>query len=195
LINSGMDRNGVFTIRWTYFGPAGCDDVYNVRWGIVGAGQNQEEVHQRCSPADRPPSECHDGKGVNPGVPWSIAVQACHTRFLQTSECSQWSSFTILPFGPDTCIFGFVWREVVPSDHVCVSPQERDTVRADNGQAAARRSPHGGPFGADTCIQGFVWREATGPGDHVCVTLQQRQQARDDNAHAAERRTDGKTVH
>lgn len=82
----------------------------------------------------------------------------------------------------DSCKQGFVWREAVPSDHVCITPQMRNQVRADNASAAARRLA-----GADSCQQGFVWREAV-PTDHVCVTPQTRAAVADDNRHAAERR-------
>lgn len=37
--------------------------------------------------------------------------------------------------GPDTCKSGFVWRETTPVDHVCVSPQRRDEVKEENGNA------------------------------------------------------------
>lgn len=82
--------------------------------------------------------------------------------------------------GPGTCIQGFVWREAVPSDRVCVTPQIRQQTHDDNIQAAARRSPTGGSFGPDTCLSGFVWREAFS-GDHVCVTPQTRAQETQDN--------------
>ena len=83
-------------------------------------------------------------------------------------------------YGPGTCAQGFVWREAIPSDHVCVSSRVREATQADNAQATARRSPTGGPSGPDTCIAGYVWREAF-PGDHVCVTPQTREQAMQDN--------------
>lgn len=82
--------------------------------------------------------------------------------------------------GAGTCIQGFVWREAVPNDHVCVTPQVRQQTASDNGQAASRRSPNGGPFGPDTCRAGFVWREAFA-GDHVCVAAQTRSRAAQDN--------------
>lgn len=90
-------------------------------------------------------------------------------------------------FGPDTCLNGFVWREAVATDHVCVAPVVRTQTRLDNSMAASRRSTSGGPFGPDTCISGFVWREAV-TGDRVCVTPATRDQARSDNASAAARR-------
>src|SRR3954454_4140658 len=92
-----------------------------------------------------------------------------------------------LPYGPDTCEAGFVWREAVRDDHVCVSPQTRRLAWTENAQASARRNSAGGPYGSDSCLQGFVWREAS-PDDHVCVTPDDRQQTRDDNAQAAERK-------
>ena len=27
-----------------------------------------------------------------------------------------------LPYGPDTCKQGYVWRDAIPGDHVCVVP-------------------------------------------------------------------------
>jgi hypothetical protein len=91
-----------------------------------------------------------------------------------------------LPYGPDTCRQGYVWRDAFPNDHVCVTPQTRQQIWDDNRQASARRDPTG-PYGPDTCKQGYVWREAI-PSDHVCVTPATRQQAQYDNRQAAQRR-------
>jgi hypothetical protein len=92
---------------------------------------------------------------------------------------------------PDTvtqdCISGFVWREAVPGDRVCVTPATRDQAKADNELAVSRRNPNGGPFGVNTCLQGFVWREAT-PEDFVCVLPEVRELTRADNAAAESRR-------
>ncbi|HZN20780.1 MAG TPA: hypothetical protein VFB84_21750 [Micromonosporaceae bacterium] len=89
-------------------------------------------------------------------------------------------------YGPDTCVQGYVWREAVPGDHVCVTPQTRDQTWEDNGLADSRRSPTGGDYGPDTCIQGYVWREAVAD-DHVCVTPETRAQAQADNQLASSR--------
>jgi len=62
------------------------------------------------------------------------------------------------------CVQGYVWREALHGDHVCVTAQTRQQAWNDNAQADARRLP-----GSDTCKQGYVWREAT-RSDHVCVT-------------------------
>jgi hypothetical protein len=42
------------------------------------------------------------------------------------------------PFGPDTCLQGFVWREAYPGDHVCVVPATRSAAWADNREAPNR---------------------------------------------------------
>jgi hypothetical protein len=89
-------------------------------------------------------------------------------------------------FTQDTCLPGFVWREANPSDHICVTVQQRTETRAENGLAQERRSPNGGPFGPDTCVQGFVWREAFS-SDHVCVPPSSRDQAKWDNKLAPSR--------
>jgi hypothetical protein len=81
---------------------------------------------------------------------------------------------------------GFVWREAVVDDHVCVTPEVREQARHDNEAAGSRRDPNG-PFGPDTCIQGFVWRGAV-DRDHVCVIPDVRDQTAIDNGLAESRR-------
>lgn len=88
---------------------------------------------------------------------------------------------------PDRCVEGFVWREAVPGDRVCVTPATRDETARDNGLAESRRDPDGGPYGEDTCLDGYVWREAV-DGDRVCVTSATRARAQQDNALADIRR-------
>ncbi|HEY3008833.1 MAG TPA: FHA domain-containing protein [Micromonosporaceae bacterium] len=88
------------------------------------------------------------------------------------------------------CMAGFVWREAVADDHVCVTPETHAQVQADNALADTRRSRDGGPFGPDTCVDGFVWREAV-PNDHVCVTPATREATRQDNALTDTRREHG----
>jgi hypothetical protein len=92
-----------------------------------------------------------------------------------------------LPYGPDTCIQGYVWRGARPGDTVCVTPSVRSRTAQENATAADRREPNGGAYGPDTCRQGFVWREAF-DGDVVCVTPDIREQTRADNAAAASRK-------
>jgi len=84
-----------------------------------------------------------------------------------------------------TCIQGYVWREAVPGDHVCVTPETRAQAQYDNSQAQSRIDPNGA-YGPDSCIQGYVWREAF-PNDHVCVTPETRAQAQYDNSQAQSR--------
>jgi hypothetical protein len=92
-----------------------------------------------------------------------------------------------LPYGPDTCLQGFVWREAGPGDVVCVTPDVRSSTAAQNGAAAQNVQPGGGAYGPNTCKSGFVWREAFS-GDTVCVTPAVRSQAAGDNAAAASRK-------
>jgi hypothetical protein len=94
------------------------------------------------------------------------------------------SAFAQLPYGPDTCLQGYVWREAFLNDHVCVTPETRAQAAFDNSQADVRRQPGGGIYGPDTCMSGYVWREAT-PFDLVCVTPEVREQTARDNAAAA----------
>jgi hypothetical protein len=91
-----------------------------------------------------------------------------------------------LPYGPDTCIQGFVWREANPQDHVCVTSAVRSQTAQENQLTGQHRDPNGGAYGSDTCLQSYVWRDAF-EGDHVCVTPDIRTQAANDNAAAPSR--------
>jgi uncharacterized protein YraI len=84
-----------------------------------------------------------------------------------------------LPYGPDTCRDGYVWRDAIPGDHVCVRPAQRTAAAHENAVAGARVDP-AGAYGPNTCIAGFVWREAY-RGDKTCVTGARRTQVRNEN--------------
>lgn len=84
-----------------------------------------------------------------------------------------------LPYGPDTCKDGFVWRDAIPGDHVCVTPDRRSTSASENAIAGSRVDP-GGAYGPNSCVAGFVWREAYS-GDVVCVTPDRRSQVKQEN--------------
>lgn len=86
----------------------------------------------------------------------------------------------LLPYGPYTCEQGYVWREAVSGDFVCVSPAARSEAAAENAAGPSHREPGGGTYGPDTCKQGFVWRE-TRVSDHICVPPQRRERVRVDN--------------
>ena len=76
------------------------------------------------------------------------------------------------------CASGFVWRVARPSDLVCVPPESRARVAAENARAPTLWTD--GPFGRQTCVSGFVWRDAF-PGDLVCVTPEVREMTRREN--------------
>jgi uncharacterized protein (DUF2237 family) len=78
-------------------------------------------------------------------------------------------------YGPDTCLDGYVWRGVVPTDHVCVTSATRDQVAADNAAGQSLHVP-----GSEVCVQGYVWRMAV-EGDRVCVTPARWDETQDDN--------------
>jgi hypothetical protein len=116
---------------WSYAGPDGCRDTYNVRGGIVGRALDQFEADQglKCT-TPTVPGFCIANVKLIRDKPYVYSVQACHKRFLQSSECSQWSNAQFfLPHGGDTCKDGFVWREAVANDHVCVSPRYANRCR------------------------------------------------------------------
>jgi len=94
----------------------------------------------------------------------------------------------------DSCKQGFVWREAIPNDHVCVPPGTRSQAAEDNARANARKLPRrlavepigGGHPGPDFCKPGFVWREVI-LSDHVCVTPETRDATARDSAMAGQR--------
>jgi hypothetical protein len=92
-----------------------------------------------------------------------------------------------LPYGPDTCMQGYVWRDAVADDHVCVTPESRAQAASDNAQASARVQPGGGAYGPNTCLSGYVWREARAD-DLVCVIPETRSRTAEENHRANSRR-------
>ncbi|BDX31326.1 hypothetical protein TUM20985_18730 [Mycobacterium antarcticum] len=91
-----------------------------------------------------------------------------------------------LPYGPDTCVNGFVWREARSGDTVCVTPATRGQIAAQNANAGANKDPSQAS-GPESCSQGYVWREAF-DGDTICVTPAVRSATLADNAAAASRK-------
>ena len=153
-------------------------DHFNFRWSRPGRRETQHQV-----------GGGRDGaftiNNARRCTGYTLKVQGCNRPFIGSSTCTPWEEARFIPpppqpFGPDTCASGFVWRDAFAGDHVCVQPQVRDQVRADNREAANRRDPFGA-FGPNSCKSGFVWREAR-PGDLVCVTPAVRDQTRGDNA-------------
>jgi hypothetical protein len=117
---------------------------------------------------------------IRPLVPLAIAV----TGAIGTVVPAQAEP---LPYGPDTCIQGYVWREARVGDTVCVTPDIRARTLAENADPSAHKSPTGGAYGPDTCLSGYVWREAF-DGDTICVTPDERAATKADNAAAASRK-------
>jgi hypothetical protein len=86
-----------------------------------------------------------------------------------------------LPYGPDTCANGYVWRAARPGDAVCVPPGDRDRTAQENATAAERVDPNGA-YGSQSCKSGFVWRQAF-DGDATCVTPDTRRENLDWNGY------------
>lgn len=82
------------------------------------------------------------------------------------------------------CRAGFVERAADNADKVCVTPQSRARVQAENARTAMLWGA--GSFGARTCALGNVWREAFA-GDLICVPAQVRALVKHENETAAER--------
>jgi hypothetical protein len=109
------------------------------------------------------------------------------TFFLATILAALVSTFNLVAasgnYGPNTCLEGWVWREAVPGDDVCVTPATRSQTAYDNSQASLHRNPIFKSF----CRPGYVFRNAV-PNDNVCVIPATRDQAVVDNGQAANRR-------
>jgi hypothetical protein len=86
-----------------------------------------------------------------------------------------------LPYGPNTCANGLVWRAARPGDAVCVPSSDRDRTAKENATAAERVDPKGA-YGPQSCKSGFVWRQAF-DGDAVCVTPDTRRENLDWNTY------------
>ncbi len=89
----------------------------------------------------------------------------------------------VCPYGANTCLNGYVWREATSYDLVCVTPDQRDQAYYDNQAGPGRIDPNGA-WGPNTCVSGYVFRLAT-PDDLVCVTPAQRDQVAYENSYAA----------
>jgi hypothetical protein len=115
---------------------------------------------------------------------YSVSIRVTRGLVTWTTSCTPAPD---LPYGPDSCQQGSVWREAFEGDTVCVTPDRRDQAFADNAAAESRREPKGGVYGPHTCQSGYVWREAR-PEDLVCVTPETRTLTAAENAQANQHR-------
>ncbi len=95
-------------------------------------------------------------------------------RAKQDSDPKLYLSRTILPQGLDTCIPGYVFRNVfgLADDHVCVTPAERHQIVIETG---------GTKLGGQGVTCSGTLRGAI-PNDRVCVSQARRDQVLADNA-------------
>ena len=78
------------------------------------------------------------------------------------------SSLPQLAYGPDTCKSGYVWREAIPNDHACVTPESREQARTDNEARDSHINHADHTYGWDACMPGYVWREIVPFGPCMC---------------------------
>jgi hypothetical protein len=125
--------------------------------------------------------------GLTPGTTYYFSVQGCVSGIFG-DPCSGWSPEAMvtieLPYGPDTCKPGFVWRDAVRGDHICVTPERRQKV-ADDFHTAKSRAPAPSDLciyvedpiacarGQGPCLEGFVPRDV--PGENVIVCVDQKE--------------------
>lgn len=146
---------------------------------------------------------------MTPGTTYSFRVKGCVTGIFG-DPCSNWSpeaTVTVdLPYGPETCNSGFVWRDGVPGDHICVTPERRQKVADDFNTASSRRPPREfpvpsgtrcnpllkkvgdppppgcSPAGQEMCNAGFVARDIPGEDVIVCVDPAEADLLKQENA-------------
>src|SRR5215469_1033627 len=123
-----LDYRGKKEIGLGWHLPYNCNDAVNLMWAVPAGTWHQQELSQDvCVPNDH---SCLSYLDFNVDKPYIFKVQSCRTRTLASSVCSPWSKEAyLLPYGPDTCVDGFVWRDAVANDHICVSPQIRQQAR------------------------------------------------------------------
>lgn len=157
-------------------------EFFQVRWTITRNGVVQYFPQQQFT-QDKQHATATFGPIAPADRSFTIgySAQSCSLD-LFGHTCTPWESQTIvpLPYGPDTCAAGYVWRDAFPGDHVCVSPLSRSEAAEDNAAAPYRVDPYGA-YGPNTCVNGFVWRAAR-PGDLVCVVPAVRSQTAAENA-------------
>ncbi len=71
------------------------------------------------------------------------------------------------PLNAAPCPAGLVIRQAAPGDLVCVTPESKRRVAAENARAALLWVP--GTLGLKTCATGYVWRQGF-TSDLTCVT-------------------------
>jgi hypothetical protein len=159
---------------------------------VTGSGAQDFIPSQDCAGASLDPSQtCALKVGFQPTAEGPRQATLVIHQNLPSPDRGTMVTLTGVGSGgttPDpTCLQGYVWRDAVPGDQVCVTPETRAQAAQDNSLAASRRSPTGGAYGPDTCLPGYVWRGVV-PDDHVCVTPETRDQAAQDNNLATSRR-------
>ncbi len=167
-INDGNEDADFFQVRWTLNRNGVVQSYPQQRVALPAPGRFSYSSFGPIAAADR-------------GYTVGFAVQGCTSGLFGTS-CSGWHTQTIvpLPYGPDTCASGYVWRDAFVGDHVCVTTTSRNQAASDNAAARYRVNPNGA-YGPQTCINGYVWRVARST-DLVCVTPAIRQQTANENA-------------
>ena len=114
--------NATAPVSTLHFESAGAKEVFDT-WQVGGSGRTFG-LWKALKILDPPPA-FESNK--------AITTLSCEAG---TPERSGSLQQIPLPHGQDTCEQGFVWREAVPNDHVCVTPQVRMQAAVDNRQWA-----------------------------------------------------------
>jgi hypothetical protein len=122
---------------------------------------------------------------VTPGTTYTFRVQGCASG-LFGNPCSGWSpeaTVTIdLPYGPDTCKLGFVWRDGTQNDRICVTPERRQKVADDFNTARTRTQPRSGNPMLDVGGECLPVLKSSGETVIVCVDQKEADLLKQENA-------------
>lgn len=150
--------------------------------------------------------------GLTAGTTYHFSVEGCVSGIFG-DPCSGFGPEATVTiegaYGPDTCKPGFVWRDAVAGDHICVTPERRQKVADDLNTAKTRTQPSSGNPAIDLgtaggvcplkrqgepmspecweamrtkCLDGFVNREIPGENVVVCVDQKEADLLKQENA-------------
>jgi len=123
-----------------------------------------------------------------------VAMQGLMIKMLSMDLHANTAQVQVISDFALQCQIGYVNRNIISSDDVCVLPDDLKTIQSENADDSQHKSPNGGAYGPDTCKQGYVWRDATIPapstdptfnydGDRVCVDGAARAREKANNDH------------
>ncbi|MFK5996607.1 MAG: SH3 domain-containing protein [Rhodobacterales bacterium] len=117
-------------VRWCYVEHDGPDGWVSARY-LAAAG----------APADGAETATPDTTGSGDAAATAAAAAVIGAIIGGALARRGHTTPAPLPYGPDTCRDGYVWRDTIPGDHVCVRPAARAAAAHENAIAGSRVDP------------------------------------------------------